>query len=257
MARCTAARPSSESNASSGVRDQSASRKLRSPSRCVVLERRQVLLEGHLDFRSLAAPLVQRGVHGDPINPGAQGRSPLELRDLSGDSQKDVLDDLFRVGQVLRDAMSEPVDARRVGFHEGFEPGGITGTQEPDHARGARDRSPRAGCCPARWRTQCGCRSRRRGGSVPPHGEARSQRELLTVEAIDVHPVEAQRGRHEPSPVGAEADLIGIADPGIRRTTSPVRGSRTTRSLDRRVLLSLVIVTCALAPATGCGRARG
>src|SRR5437899_6539847 len=84
----------------------------------VRLEGRQELLEGRLELEALAAALVQRRVGGAAVDPAPEGGSPFERCALAGQREKQVLQNLFGVGLIPRDAERQSVDRRTVPLRE-------------------------------------------------------------------------------------------------------------------------------------------
>src|SRR6266542_2412320 len=95
-------------------------------------EGRQAVLQADLELDPLAPPLDQRGVGGDAIEPGPDGRAPLEHVDLPEQRQEGVLHDLFRFRVAARDPEGHTVDARAVALHQYLERQVILGAQTLD-----------------------------------------------------------------------------------------------------------------------------
>ena len=82
-----------------------------------------MVLEEDFPVGPLASPLDQRGVRGDPIDPGAERRPALEAADLAEQGQEDVLDDFLGVGLVAGDAVGETVHPGSEALHQALERG--------------------------------------------------------------------------------------------------------------------------------------
>src|SRR3989442_10467858 len=91
----------------------------------------RVPLDRPLDLAALTPPLVERRVGGDAVDPGRQGRAPLERVALLEDGHENVLHDFLGVGVIARDSVREAEHAARVLLHQLLErPDGLG-----DHGR--------------------------------------------------------------------------------------------------------------------------
>ena len=79
-----------------------------------------------------AAQLVQAGVRGDPVHPGAGGRPPIEAGQPADDGDERLLRGVGRVGRVPGQTGAHGVDEVEVAPQQGVERGAVAGLGRGD-----------------------------------------------------------------------------------------------------------------------------
>src|SRR5215468_8823453 len=83
--------------------------------------RGQVLLEAHLETRSLASALEERRVGRHPIDPSAERRPSLEGVDLAREREEDILHYLFGILVGAGDAAGHSKDPGGIALYQVLE----------------------------------------------------------------------------------------------------------------------------------------
>jgi hypothetical protein len=92
------------------LRPVGAQERARTVAVAVGLEGRQEILERRLDLQALAAPLVERRVGADAIDPARQRRASFERRALAREGEEHVLQHFLGVALIARHAEGQAVD---------------------------------------------------------------------------------------------------------------------------------------------------